>query len=467
MSYLKHIAATYPLPSSFPDTEIALMTAAEFLDFKNPQDKFHPSDSYDYSLKQLNKNWNREYIGKFGYGRKGEYSLNRLGKGYYITPHRSYSPEESLDLAGVIIGGVLYYDLRNSNLYSDLKESKRLQYWDTRRVDIDPSGGVIPLRGFKAVKYLKDYYNSLDPVKDRNIKQYPYILKQFTVRGELFTLRSEEKPTSSNKDEQFSIAILNSEGFRVGVAQDEWGATLISVAQEYRGYGLGELLGEYWYKLNPNSNSGGFTASGEKNALRVWAKRVSEFLNLGWYSELIKSGRLDKIKYNTIMADYRRFGRYKYRNPLKGMASESSKLNKREVLIYTDLSSSIIVYDSRFLDDQDEKYILGHVHMGDSPEVGYYVYSIDYESQFRELTTMAALQLAKELDEPLYNGEGYHDLLDLTGISGFKRKRNYIHVEKDYMDLRGLARKEKRMRTRVDPYNGKTYLLQEMAEAKW
>jgi hypothetical protein len=38
----------------------------------------------------------------------------------------------------------------------------------------------------------------------------------------------------------------------VGEALNELGATLISVAQEYRGLGLGKILGKLWYEKNPN-----------------------------------------------------------------------------------------------------------------------------------------------------------------------------------------------------------------------
>jgi hypothetical protein len=48
-------AATTPLPPSFPKTEIGLMTMDEFLEYRNPQGKFHETETWDYDVMKMNR----------------------------------------------------------------------------------------------------------------------------------------------------------------------------------------------------------------------------------------------------------------------------------------------------------------------------------------------------------------------------------------------------------------------------
>ena len=67
--------------------------------------------------------------------------------------------------------------------------------------------------------------------------------------GEAMALRAEKQPV---KNKGTSLAIFNSEGYIVARrAPTSGGATLLTVASEYRGKGLGKLIGHYWYEYNP------------------------------------------------------------------------------------------------------------------------------------------------------------------------------------------------------------------------
>ena len=46
---------------------------------------------------------------------------------------------------------------------------------------------------------------------------------------------------------------------------------------------------------------------------------------------------------------------------------------------------------------------------------------------------------------PLYDGKGdhYSDLLEVEGISGVEKRGDYIHIERDIIDLRPLKLLEK------------------------
>lgn len=78
--------------------------------------------------------------------------------------------------------------------------------------------------------------------------------------------------------------------------------TLLTVAQEYRGKGLGQKIGKIWYKINPSFLSGGFTQAGLNNATRMYFERVREAIESGWYSKWIKDGQISKEKVKEIIS---------------------------------------------------------------------------------------------------------------------------------------------------------------------
>ena len=53
-------------PISLKDNEIGLMTLDEFLIFRNPENKSHPSDAYDSSLEDMNRDHSISHIGEAG-----------------------------------------------------------------------------------------------------------------------------------------------------------------------------------------------------------------------------------------------------------------------------------------------------------------------------------------------------------------------------------------------------------------
>jgi hypothetical protein len=60
------------------------------------------------------------------------------------------------------------------------------------------------------------------------------------------------------------------DGLPVGVAQDEWGAVLVMVANEYQGKGIGPRLATYYRTEHPFKDSGGFTNAGLNQIRKVY-----------------------------------------------------------------------------------------------------------------------------------------------------------------------------------------------------
>jgi len=432
-SYDRRFAWTTELPKSFPKHEIGLMTRDEFLAFRNPKDKHHSSDSYDFDLVQMNQD-RPSSLGGAGSGSE-RYEIFKYHHGYTITQDK--------ETVAIIHQGVAYYaDPRMKN------KIPRVAFDHNSQVNLD-------FDRVKQVKYLSEIMPLVSPVAKLNEQRYPVLLQHIKVKGEPMTVRAEEQP---QPDHGTTLAVFNADGYIVAQASNEWGATLFVVAREYRGRGLGKVIGNYWYEYNPNFSSGGFTNTGERNALALWADRVREFSARGWYSDLIKRGDLSLSKVKEILAGIGQ-------RPVRPEPEDKTVKPTGDILVFSD-DISFVVYDRAFLDEPDEKFIHGFGFFRDAT-VGVYLYRIEYDRAFADLTTRVALQIAKDNGDKLYNGEGYHDLMEVDGIPGVEREGEYLVVTQNLVPVRSMAQKEKRLRKAQDPYNEKYNLLLEMAESKW
>jgi len=434
-------AATTPLPSSFPDDEIGLMTYEEFLEFRNPGGKHHEQGAYDFELTKLNRDHDSP-VGE-AWDRNEAFYIRKLAEGYSIVDKQD-------KLVGLIHAGVGYYD--NPRMKSRFpKEAFADRGRDNKRIDL----GV---KSTKHVKYLSEYMPLVSPIAKLNRERYPVVLQHIIVKGEPMVVRAEKQPVLNKHT---SLAILNHEGYIVAQGADEWGATLLVVAREYRSKGLGRIIGRYWYEFNPASKSGGFTNAGEANAIALWKERVREFSAQGWYSQLLREGRITLDRVKAILKDVGGI-----RPPAKLEPVDTRVKATGDILVFAD-GISFIVYDRAFLDEPEEKWIHGFGFFRDA-DVGTFLFRIEYDRPFAEFTTKVALQMARDNGEKLYDGGGYNDMLeDVEKYPGVEREGDLIVVTRDLVPLRSMAAKEKRLRKAVDPYDEKLYSLQELANSKW
>jgi GNAT superfamily N-acetyltransferase len=435
------------LPGEFPKTEIALMTREEFLLFRNPQDKHHPSDAYDYTLESLNSTLHSVGIApdpETLY--RDSVTVKKGDQGYVFV-------REDGEVFAVLYQGTLYYQ-------SKYKESsiQTAYYRGHERVQL-------PVERKKPVKYLTEYVAWVSNLAGKNLASYPHLIQRLVVSGEPVEVRAESAP---EKDKGITLVILNPLGQVIARASDEWGATLFSVAREYRGKGLGRVIGSYWYQYNPSYESGGFTPKGEQNALSLWEDRVREFLSLGWYGELVRAKRLTKERVEQILSGLRR-GR-PTRNFLEVIRTPAKPVRKSitDLLVYSQ-DSTFVLYDPKFLENQEEDYIHGYGFFRDAPNIGVFLYRIDYDLPYKDMANAVALQMARDEGDPLYVGEGYGDLLELEGPleSVLHREGAFVSLTRDILPLKSMARLEQRARKKADQYDQIHHSLLEMAEAKW
>lgn len=113
--------------------------------------------------------------------------------------------------------------------------------------------------------------------------------------GDIVYLSMEEKQQKIPEDKRWIIqhAIIDSKtGMKVAATQDEWGCVLVSVANEYKGLGLGQKLLDHHRKINPLGWSGGHTPQGYNAFTRSYQKMVKDAMVSGLYSKMIKKGEM-------------------------------------------------------------------------------------------------------------------------------------------------------------------------------
>jgi GNAT superfamily N-acetyltransferase len=426
---------TSSLPAQFPASEYGLLTIREFLRLRDPDEKAHPSDAYDASLKSLNDKtwvvgWAEDWRGK---------RLTVAAPWGDAAKGLVFRSEPEGQTVAVLKDGVLYRDrfvkIRPGFFESAERQWRPLQIAEEREVK---------------------YPQELEPREDQRSK-YPHLLQRVRVGGESFELRAEREP---DPDQRNTIVVVNSKNELVAIGSDEWGATLLQVAREYRGRGLGKLLAQVWYEYNPNSKSGGFTAAGKANAIAAWEQRVRKWLALGWYSEMVRAGRLTKSRVNEILAGLSKGGKIAPSIPVEPVSSVP------DLRIYVDDGGvAFVLYDARFLDDPDERYILGHGFLRDTKTHGVFFYRIEYEPKYAEFVSAIGLQLARDFGAPLYVDAPPADIFDWKLVPFARYNNGYVTLSQDVLSLRDFAKLERRLRH--DPYRQRQFSLLEVADAKW
>jgi len=430
------------------------MTLDEFLEFRNPQGKRHPSEAYDFDFAKMNEDWSISPVGRLNLNNHTVYDTPyvlvyqvRGTKNYLLRGDGKHYREGQL--LGVLHNGTMYVDPRLPTHWIDWQG-----YNEFRRKNFD-----LPVRAVKKVKYIDEYLPLVSNVAQRHLEKYPYVLQRIKVGNEPMTVRLPEAP---KHDKGQTIAILNAQGMIVAQATNEWGATLLSVAKEYRGRGLGKVLGKFWYDMNPSFTSGGFTSSGEANAIALWKDRVREFLSRGWYSELVRHKRMTQKQVKEILAE---LGERPKPRPQPKMDKDDDTAGQ-PLLMADEDGSYFYLYDQRFLDDPDPKYIHGFGFFRDSGDKEF-IFRIDYDRKWHKWLTYIALQIARDQGVTLWNGEGYGDILELEGLPHVEQVGDYVKLTKDVMPVDQMARLERQIRRRKDRYDEKKVLLMEEAEMKW
>jgi GNAT superfamily N-acetyltransferase len=440
---------TSPLPESFSDAEPALLTVKEFLALRNPQDKSHPGDAYETTLATLNHSRLQPVGSVFPWtGARREKKLIVLADPQ-APDALVYRDPESDKVVAVLHDGTLYRDrfYPIPNWYVSNRSLNGRS--ETVRVHIASE---------REVKYPEEYVIRVDDPAARNHENFPHLLQRVLIDGMRFEVRSEQRPRLDKLD---TIVFLDPSGLIVAEGSNEWGATLLRVAEESQGRGIGRALAAFWYEFNPKSTSGGFTPSGRANAIATWQTRVHEFLSRGWYSALVREGRMSQARVKEILADLPK-------QPPKRRAETERVEPEADLRVYVDDDGiAFVLYDARFLSDRDEKYVYGYGFLRSSTAHGSFFYRIEHDAKYLKLATAIGLQMARDQGEPVYVAAAPGDLIEWEVVLQAERDGDYVALTEDVLPLKALAAAERRLRRKSDPYREIPNSLLEIAESKW
>lgn len=409
------------------------MTRDEFLRYRNASGKIHPEHAYDFDLSKLNQDYSLQPIVNTDINNRSV-RIEGNTKGYLIR-----------------IDGKLLAVVHGDTAYADLRLPPRFFPFRHRTIR-DRDIEIVPPQ-IKKVKYIADYVPLVSDVAKKNRSENPTVMRRLEIGGNRFEMRtaSEYRPNSGA-----TIVVLNEEGLVVAQASDEWGTTLLAVAQEYRGYGLGRVMGKVWYDLNTKYMSGGFTPQGMRNALAIWSDRVREMLSDGSYSRLVRAGEVSLDRVQEIV---RSIGE-------RPKARESEQKHKPSPLVFSD-GSMFVVYDRRFLDEQDEKFVYAHGFLRNDPSGDLYYFTLDYDKPFKRIATYVAFQMVRDQNEDLLVRSPPSDHIELDGFDDIEVDGDYAKLTKDRLDLKMFGDLEKALRTKHDPYGEVYQSLLEIANTKW
>ncbi len=163
------------------------------------------------------------------------------------------------------------------------------------------------------------------------------------------TFSDDELKKMGKEPFDYSITVTH-DNVVVGSAQDEWGAVLIYVVEEYKGLGIGEELVKMYRKLYPNKQSGGFTSGGYTQNRKYYNWMIKQALSNGIYSDLIKKGEISKERVKEIISSVNK--EYKFSKEKKNKLKDIYKGNNEPVYFID--NNIVIIFDSSLKNINDE-----------------------------------------------------------------------------------------------------------------
>ncbi len=259
---------------------------------------------------------------------------------------------------------------------------------------------------------------------------------------------------------------------QVGLAQDEWGCVLVSVAREYQGFGIGDILSRLAYDAEPGKNTGGCTPAGFQMMFRTYQSYVREYLRKGFYSQLVRNGELDQTRVKAILASAKLQDIPKRREQFNLNADDPN-----DFLLYG-ADGCFILYNRRlkdFLDENpldeerrshwEDRFIKGTSFAGG----GYvmddklYLHQLGGDNpNFKKFMLSLALSFAAREKLPLHVYD--RDLQFAASIG--KVQGNLVMLNGPPIQYDGMIRQEAIWRRTFDRYGEFHARLMELAEVK-
>lgn len=359
----------------------ALLTFKEFWQLINPEDKYHRSDAYAHSLKDMKDN-------------KSKYPTVLFRK---------------------IINGISFE-------FRILKKDRYLEKF----VKHDEHHRPVSING-------EFQYYTVEELQKLKVRRYDHKISAF------------------DGDQQ------------VGFTADEWGCLLVVVADEYHQFGIGTILTKLAWEAEPGKDSGGCTPRGAALTRKVHGEFVREYLQKGFYSYLVKQGKMTAQRAKQIIdsADLR----------IKKSNLNLSNDNPDDWLLYA-RDGTFIVYDKKLKDvieNEDifwsERFIKAFAFVGGGHDEKIYIlHQIGGDTEkLKKFAFKLAVGWANEEGDLL---KVYDEDIHLAGEE-YEVEKGMVKLKSPPVDYKYLSRQEAKWRKSFDKYGEFEYRLLELADAKY
>ncbi len=441
MDMHKYFEATTPL--NIKPNDPGILTFKQYHDMRNPENKSHDSDAYVADIYTLNY--------QFLLPRHKTNERIRTYDNMWMIRYDQFTDNSEISIMKKVRNE---HDTSDGNIVAVYYDGKWI--YQPKQVKLDDLKLSEKKGRYVEHKYPERFLEmalkelAIEKNKSNNYEAF----KRMKIAGEYFTFHKQK--------DYDAINVLNSEGIEVATASNEWGTTLIQVADEYKGKGLGAILGELFIN-EYDLPSGGYTAAGYKNSMKIWSKRVGEYIQNGWYSELVKNGKMNINDVKDIISDYKRLANKQEKVP----SINKSKSTTKDYLLYTD-ETTFILYDKKFLEVQDEQYIYGYTFLRSTDSELDIVYTFDYDDDdSRKLLSYILLQSQRNNDTGVNVDFAGSDMFEYDDLKNIEYRDGFVYLTKDVINLYRMKTIETKIRGKVDEYNEILYQLQEMAESKY
>jgi hypothetical protein len=255
----------------------------------------------------------------------------------------------------------------------------------------------------------------------------------------------------------------------VGAAQDEWGALLILVVQEFQGFGLGPILGKVARKMEPYADSGGFTPGGHHNLRKVHQEFVREYMQTGMYSHLVRSGQISVERAKEIIASAQ----------LEQKPTKKTNVGPSgEKYLWSNNTNAWIVYDKNLknaieesqkgrIDDLFAEKLI-HAYCFTMDENPTYLYQLGYnDKKSGKIVLEAAMaEVASHDDELRIRNDNWTEVWERVRALGYDVEIDEPFPESDIPNdvFQKLSQIEQSWRKSFDQYDEFGTLMQELAD---
>ena len=289
--------------------------------------------------------------------------------------------------------------------------------------------------------------------------------------------QDEKEQMFSGKKHTYDFKVVDDDtGNIVGTAQDEWGALLIAVAKEYRGFGLGVMLGTLMRGHAPEYDSGGLTQAGYNNLFKVYSGMVKKAMASGTYSKLIRANQMTVARAKEIVDS----ANLKIKEPSALNPKKTFENKSKDWLMMNSEGGAFILYNKKLIDMYLNDDVADHFKKDMIIGMGYASGGYNQDStdviihQFGgKDDNIKKLMMDLIMSDSQQNGENvrvensidkYVDKSKVRKARNFYNKSETVYTPVKYdIDMSSDFKQEARYRKKRDPYSEFTNWLEETA----